>query len=207
MPAEDSSSPDAISETNSVSVPQNRRTAIQILTGFLGLLLNAVPATLGGLFFLNPLLRSRQAGRGSGASEMEDFIRLKIGAEAVPDDGTPVAVTVVSDLTDAWNKYSDVPIGSIWLRCDPDGKISAFNATCPHLGCAVDYRASNNDFYCPCHTSAFDLQGERTNEVPPRGMDRLEIFRATNGQRDEGGSELWVRYKDYLGGKADRIEV
>ena len=30
-------------------------------------------------------------------------------------------------------------------------------------------------FLCPCHTSAFTLDGKPTNQVPPRPMDRLEV--------------------------------
>jgi len=186
--------------------PQSRRTAVQVLTGLLGLLLNLIPVSLGGLFFLDPLVRGRRSGSGND-SGTEGFIKLKINTEAIPNDGRPLAVTVISDQVDAWNKYKDVPIGSIWLRRDPDGNITAFNSVCPHLGCSVDYRASNNDFYCPCHTSAFELDGVRKNEIPPRGMDGLELFTATDGQKDAAGTEIWVRYKDYLGGKETMIEV
>jgi menaquinol-cytochrome c reductase iron-sulfur subunit len=35
--------------------------------------------------------------------------------------------------------------------------------------------ADGKSFLCPCHTSAFDLQGKRMNQVPPRGMDTLEV--------------------------------
>jgi menaquinol-cytochrome c reductase iron-sulfur subunit len=187
--------------------PQSRRTAVQVLTGFLGLLLNLIPVSLGGLFFLDPLIRGRKSGGGGDESGTDGFVKLSINTDAVPSDGRPLAVTVVADHVDAWNKYKDVPIGSIWLRRDADGKLTAFNSICPHLGCSVDYRASNDDFYCPCHTSAFDLNGKQKNEIPPRGMDDLEVFTATAGNKDAAGTEIWVRYRDYLGGKETMIEV
>ena len=148
--------------------------------------------------------RGKKAGAGGGN---EEFIKLRINTDAVPADGTPVAVTVIADQVDAWNKYKDVPIGSIWLRRKSDGSLVAFSSTCPHLGCSVDYRVSDNDFYCPCHTSAFDLDGERKNKVPPRTMDDLEIFTAIDGERDEAGTELWVRYQNFRGGTDQKIEV
>lgn len=203
MSADESSSSESVSE----ATQQSRRTAVQILSGFLGLLLNLIPVTLGGLFFLDPLIRRRSKDGGGGESSNEGFVRLNVSLDAVPADGTPVAVTVISDLTDAWNKYKDVPIGSIWLRRTSEGNVSAFNSTCPHLGCSVDYRAGNNDFYCPCHTSAFDLDGTPRNEIPPRAMDELEVFTATNGERDEAGTELWVRYQEFRGGTDEKIEV
>ncbi|MEO2032989.1 MAG: Rieske (2Fe-2S) protein [Planctomycetaceae bacterium] len=188
-----------LSRPESKIAPQSRRTVVQILTGFLGLLLNAVPVTLGGLFFLDPLLR---ASRSVG----EDSIKLRVNTDAIPADGTPVAVTVIADQTDAWNKYNNVPIGSIWVRRTQSGNLAAFNSTCPHLGCSVDFRASNNDFYCPCHTSAFELDGQPKNEIPPRGMDDLDIYTATAGKRDEAGTELWVKYKEFRGGTVEKIE-
>ena len=185
-------------------VPRNRRTALQILTGCIGLLLNLVPVTLGGLFFLDPLFRRKPAGPVKG---LEGSTKLGVNTEAIPADGTPIAVTVIADLTDAWNKYKNVPIGSIWLRRKSDGSLAAFNSTCPHLGCFVDYRPGDNEFYCPCHTSAFDLDGQKKNDVPPRVMDSLEVYRATDGERDDNGTELWVRYQEFRGGTAEKIEV
>lgn len=189
-----SSSPD------SVTVPHSRRTVLQIFTATLGLLLNVIPVALGGLFFLDPLFRR-------GRSDGNGFVRLGVSSDAVPADGTPIAVTVTADLTDAWNKYRDVPIGSVWLRRNEDGSLAAFNSTCPHLGCAVDFRSSNSDFYCPCHTSAFSLDGKPKNEVPPRGMDSLDIYTATAGKPDKNGTELWVQYRDFRGGTSEKIEV
>ena len=188
-----------LSQPDSETVPQSRRTVVQVLTGLLGLLLNVIPVTLGGLFFLDPLLRRSR-------SDSEGFIKLRVNTDVIPADGTPIAVTVIADQTDAWNKYKDVPIGSIWLRRRNDGSLAAFNSTCPHLGCSVDFRASDNDFYCPCHTSAFDLAGEPKNKVPPRGMDDLEIYTATEGKPDKSGVELWVKYQEFRGGTHEKIK-
>ncbi len=204
MSADESASPD----TSGESTPQSRRTAVQVLTGFLGLVLNLVPLTISGLFFLDPLLRRLRGNDADDeAAATSEFVRLAVDTDAIPADGTPVAVTVVADQTDAWNRYKNVPIGSIWLRRTSNGAITAFSSTCPHLGCSVDYRTSNNDFYCPCHTSAFDLDGQPRNEIPPRAMDELEVFTAIDGRRDESGTELWVRYQEFRGGTDQKLEV
>ena len=199
--------------------PHSRRTALQLLTGSIAVLINAVPITLGGLYFLNPLFRRRSRSgpdtdnatdRTDGGPEDSipyDFLQLRVNADSVPPDGTPVPVTVIADVRDAWTLYKDEPMGSIWLRRKADGTIVAFNSICPHLGCSVDYRSSENDFYCPCHTSAFDLDGARTNQVPPRGMDRLEIKTATEGRPDPAGMELWVRYQIFRTGIEEQIPV
>ena len=53
-------------------------------------------------------------------------------------------------------------------------------------------------FLCPCHTSAFNLEGEAISAVPPRGMDALEC-------EIRGSGEIWVKYEDFLTGTADKI--
>jgi glycine/D-amino acid oxidase-like deaminating enzyme/nitrite reductase/ring-hydroxylating ferredoxin subunit len=43
------------------------------------------------------------------------------------------------------------------FRC-ADGRLSAFSARCPHLGCAVRWSATEKSWDCPCHGSRFDSQ-------------------------------------------------
>ena len=50
----------------------------------------------------------------------------------------------------------------------------ALSSECPHLGCAVNLTADGKSFLCPCHTSAFDLEGTKKNAIPPRNMDRSQ---------------------------------
>ena len=186
----------------------SRRTAVQFLTGFLGLLLNIIPIGIGGLFFLDPLLRKKKTNRGGGKAGPEGYVELRVTADVIPEDGTPVAVTVIDDLVDSWSMYRDEPIGNIWIRRQPDsGKFIAFNSVCPHLGCAVDYRTSKRDFYCPCHTSAFDLDGNKTNNIPPRNMDSLDVIRATDGSKDAAGNQLWVKYENFKGAISEKTPL
>ncbi len=170
----------------------------------------AIPAAFGGLFFLDPLLRKRNgtgaSGGGAAKKDEEGFIRLDVTADVIPADGLPVAVTVRDDSEDAWNKFLNVPVGSIWLRKDASGTLTAFNSVCPHLGCSVNYRRSENDFFCPCHTSAFSLDGKKTNEVPPRDMDSLDVSLRTGGKRilQEQRSGLSFRTSSEAGLKRSR---
>ncbi len=39
------------------------------------------------------------------------------------------------------------------------GKISVFSSHCTHLGCKID-KKENGKLVCPCHGSAFDMQGK-----------------------------------------------
>ncbi len=184
------------------------------ITAILSFLIVAVPSTLGGLFFLDPILRKKKATSGDGARDGEiakkdeaGFIRLDVTKDSVPQDGTPLAVTVKDDIIDAWNMFRDVPVGSIWLRKVGDGPILAFNSVCPHLGCSVDYVPADNHFFCPCHTSAFNLDGKKKNEIPPRDMDVLEVAMRTNGQDDANGVEIWVKFQNFRKTITDKIAI
>ena len=113
-----------------------RSMLVHFFTAVISFVIVAVPSTLGGLFFLDPILRKRKAVSGdatSGAVAKKDedgFIRLDVTKDALPQDGTPLSVTVKDDLIDAWNLFPDVPVGSIWLRKVGDGPILAFNSVC-----------------------------------------------------------------------------
>ena len=151
------------------------------------------PLVAGVLFFLDPLLR-RAKGGGN-----DEFIKLETTVDALPADGTPQRVTVFADRVDAWNKFLHQQVGSVYVRKIGD-QVIVFNATCPHLGCGVDYRPTTQDFFCPCHTSAFDLEGQKKNDIPPRAMDVLEAE-----IRNE--NEIWVHYQDFRAATAEKIPV
>jgi menaquinol-cytochrome c reductase iron-sulfur subunit len=158
-----------------------------------------VPTAAGVAFFLDPLLRKRRgSGGGAGRRDADGFLPVT-PLSAIPPNGRPQTFTVYDDTVDAWNKFADQPVGRVFLRKLPDGSVSAFNVRCPHLGCAVDYRPSQNDYLCPCHMSAFDLDGHKQNEIPPRGMDQLEVKVKNN--------EVWVRYEVFKAGTPERIVV
>jgi succinate dehydrogenase / fumarate reductase iron-sulfur subunit len=55
-----------------------------------------------------------------------------------------------------------------------------FNSSCTHLGCTVQWNASQNLFLCACHGGAFSRDGAVKSGPPPRPLDRLE-FRIDSG--------------------------
>ena len=159
-----------------------------------------LPTAAGLAFFLDPLLRKRgSAGGAEARRDAEGFLPVTPLA-AVPSDGRPQIFTVYDDTIDAWNKFANQPVGRVFLRRLPDGTVTAFNVRCPHLGCAVDYRPSQNDYLCPCHMSAFDLDGQKQNEIPPRNLDSLDV-------KIKDKNEVWVRYQVFKAGTPDRIVV
>ena len=79
--------------------------------------------------------------------------------------------------------------------------VTAFSTVCPHLGCFVDYREKENDFYCPCHNSKFELTGKALNATPPRPMDELEVDHDKLSQ----SGEVWVKYIKYKTNRPDKV--
>jgi cytochrome b6-f complex iron-sulfur subunit len=51
--------------------------------------------------------------------------------------------------------------GPVVVVRDPKRKDAAIavNATCPHKGCVVDWKAEQQAFVCPCHAAAFGSDG------------------------------------------------
>ena len=46
---------------------------------------------------------------------------------------------------------------------DDTGQLHLFSATCPHLGCVVQWNADEKSFDCPCHGSRFSAEGKVIN--------------------------------------------
>jgi menaquinol-cytochrome c reductase iron-sulfur subunit len=122
----------------------------------------------------------------------------------------PRAFPVVAERIDAWNKYPEQRIGSVYLvRQAGEGTPVAFTAKCPHAGCFIGYTPGDNLFRCPCHTSAFKLDGTRARgdaEVAPRDMDQLPLELVEVDMPDGGKtSEVWVEFVDFQTGIKEAI--
>lgn len=101
-------------------------------------------------------------------------------------EGQPVRVRVISDLKDGYATARQQPLGQVWL-IRKGAEVRAFTATCPHLGCTIDLAPDQKHFFCPCHTSWFDLDGKKTEGKPNkslRGLDPLPV-RVSTDQRVE----------------------
>jgi menaquinol-cytochrome c reductase iron-sulfur subunit len=180
-------------EANSERVPAKRRDFLkQAAAAIIGMLLGLIPVAAGITVFLDPL--RRKAG-DSGAIRVANL-------DALPDDGVPRKFPVLAMRVDAWNKFSQVPIGAVYLRRTTEGKVQAFNVVCPHAGCFVDYLPDRNSYLCPCHNSTFTVAGsigDRTSPAP-RGLDSLEVD-------VRGGKEIWVKFRNFQAGRAEKVPV
>ncbi len=144
------------------------------LTGLLSLAL-AVP---GVAYLLTPLWSRKEEEAEEGAVEEADTGFHPLARLSELPVGVPKSFAVIEARQDAWVKYPPEPVGSVWLIKRAEGSdppVLAFTAECPHLGCAINLAGDARSFLCPCHTSAFTLEGDRLNQIPPRGMDALEV--------------------------------
>jgi cytochrome b6-f complex iron-sulfur subunit len=65
--------------------------------------------------------------------------------------------------------------GRFYLVRMPDGGFLALYRKCTHLGCAVPWNPAEGRFVCPCHASAFEMDGQVVNPPAPRPLDRFAI--------------------------------
>jgi menaquinol-cytochrome c reductase iron-sulfur subunit len=169
------------------------------------------PFAAGLAVFADPL--RRRNGRNG-------LIRVA-SLDAVPTDGTPRKFAVIADRQDAWNDFPAEPIGAVYLRRVTKSKqsgaekteatdskadagdtptIEALNVICPHAGCFVGFSDSRQEYLCPCHTSAFAIDGDLISGPSPRGLDKLECV----VREEEGRKVVWVNFKNFYTGISDQ---
>jgi menaquinol-cytochrome c reductase iron-sulfur subunit len=118
--------------------------------------------------------------------------------DALPAGGSPKFFQVVSERRDAWTQFPRQAIGSVFLLRTGENEVTAFNASCPHLGCAVEFHEDRKAFYCPCHDSTFAKSGEVVGVSPSRrGLDTLEVV-----VRD---GAVWVKFQNFKAGVPEKI--
>lgn len=140
---------------------------------FLGTLLGVGVTAIGALLAV-PFLRGALAPLyGNGALSRWS----KIGfVDSLPAPGNaPVKKEVVYRTLHGWRVT--VTREHAFVQRTAEGKILVLSAICPHLGCDVQWRGSEGDFYCPCHHSVFGPQGQLLKGPAKRGMDPLPTRR------------------------------
>jgi Rieske Fe-S protein len=141
----------------------SRRKLLKVGVGALGCGLAAVPVVPAIGYLVHPL----STGAAVPGAMVEAGKRKAFGA-------VPVRVDLYADRRDAWNRESNVKLGSCWVL-EHGGALQALSTSCPHLGCAIDFDPAKGEFKCPCHRSAFDLTGKVKAGPSPRPMDGLEL--------------------------------
>jgi len=179
--------------TDSSSPAKGRRSLLKaVLAVLVGAGILIAPVIPGLALLTSPLRRKK--GKGGQSLRITTL-------DALQGSNLPQRFQVVATRRDAWNEYPPEPIAGVYLVPQGDGKPPrAFSTTCPHLGCAVDYKNANGEYQCPCHTSAFALDGQKIYGPSPRGLDELPV-------EIRNGNEIWIDYQRFQIGTSKKIAV
>ena len=83
----------------------------------------------------------------------------------------PKQVLIQRKRIDAWKTTLQEETAWVFKH---KGEVTAISPSCPHLGCGVSFVAESGEFFCPCHDSAFSIEGEVLSGPSPRALDRFE---------------------------------
>jgi cytochrome b6-f complex iron-sulfur subunit len=85
--------------------------------------------------------------------------------------------------------------GRFYLARLDDGGYIALSLRCTHLGCSINWEEKQKRFICPCHASAFDMNGSVRNSPAPKALDYYPVV-IENGivKVDVGTTKERVRF-------------
>src|SRR4051812_4962388 len=177
---------------------QRRSFFVRVAAIVTGALASLFPVAAGLGVLTNPLRRPKPAAGGESAETLVPICPL----DALPADGTPRPFTVIKEVADAWTHFPAQRVGVVFLsRSNKDpNSVTAFSATCPHLGSAVKYDGANSRFECPCHKSGFAKDGEKLFGPSRRGLDPLPVELADKA----GTKQVLIRFQRFQSGIAER---
>ncbi len=66
--------------------------------------------------------------------------------------------------------------GRFYLARQSDGGFIALSLRCTHLGCSILWEEEKQRFICPCHSSAFAINGEVMNAPAARALDYYPVL-------------------------------
>lgn len=105
-----------------------------------------------------------------------DFLK-EVGNMAVQylDYLTPGDVESAGDIKFGDGAIVRAGVKKIAVYKSMEGKLHAFSAVCPHLGCYVRWNGDEKTFDCPCHGSRFSCTGEVINGPAVSPLEPVEM--------------------------------
>ncbi len=103
------------------------------------------------------------------------FAFLRSNKSEVRDADSNVMVTAGAVSKFEPNSVTAFVRGRFYLARLEDGGFLALSRKCTHLGCTVPWVEKEMKFACPCHASAFDINGDVINSPAPRPLDIYPI--------------------------------
>jgi glycine/D-amino acid oxidase-like deaminating enzyme/nitrite reductase/ring-hydroxylating ferredoxin subunit len=134
--------------------------------------------TIAGVLITDLIL-----GRENAWKSLYDPLRIRFGAAAEFAKENLNVAAQFGDYATAGERSSPDEIvpgeGAIIRRGltkvavsrDGNGVLHELSATCPHLGCLVDWNSTERTWDCPCHGSRFDVFGRVINGPAIAGLE------------------------------------
>jgi len=146
-------------ETREVESQGSTRRAFHLAVVYvLGALIGLAMAIPTILYLLVPPKPRKQSG----------FIDAGDISQLTP--GVPIALSFQESRLDGWRLETEKK--TAWVVKEPNNQIVAFGAQCTHLACAYHWEMESGKFICPCHGSAFAIDGKVLDGPAPRPLDR-----------------------------------
>ncbi len=143
-----------------VQQPNRRTFYLSFVYGLWAIIGGALSIPAAIYLLLPPRSRNK-----TGFVEAADLGQLK------PD--TPEEVVFRRNRVDGWKITSEKT--TAWVVKNARNDVVAYAPQCTHLGCAYHWDAAANYFLCPCHTSAFSIDGKVLTGPAPRPLDRYQV--------------------------------
>lgn len=172
-------------EAGEHSTLASRRSLFQWITaGIAGLIGAGLAIPLLG-YVVSPAMRRHE----------EQWVDVGPSAEIEVDK--PKQLDHVTSIRDGYlNRQSHK---AIWVVKKPDGHVTVFAPMCTHLGCSYRWDHEGRRFQCPCHGSAFNIDGRVLSGPAPRPLDELPS-KIENGR-------LLVVFKMFKSGVQEVVEL
>jgi len=148
---------------------QTRRSFYAALIHLLGAAAAAVIAVPAAAYLL---FKPKSPGAGA---------MVEIANLANLEAGVPQEVVYYRTRVDGWKATKEKT--TTWVVKNGPQSAVAFSPQCPHLGCIYHWEDDLGAFKCPCHASAFGVDGKVLAGPAPRPLDRYD-------SRVEGGKLL-----------------
>ncbi|GAB4549476.1 MAG: FAD-dependent oxidoreductase [Pleurocapsa sp.] len=96
---------------------------------------------------------------------------LDVGMHWVGDRLKGITDWSVDDVKPGEGKIITLKGEKVGVYKDETGKVTAVNATCPHLACIVNWNSAEKTWDCPCHGGRFTCKGKVIQSPPVKDLE------------------------------------
>ena len=124
-----------------------------------------ITAALGGVAGSYLLIPPRSSKKKEAWTPVGELSRAPLGK--------PYEFVFQKIRVDGWKVTKEK--ATAWVLKKSETEVVAFAPQCTHLGCAYHWEDGSNTFVCPCHTSAFSIEGKVLSGPAPRSLDKYDV--------------------------------